>query len=1720
MTFGLPPIDIGGYLDFQRKRMQQEAQQAIQSAGATATDWVSRAQNAVQNISPQVPGVPDLSPGTPDLSAVDNVSSAVRSGLGQVAGQVGQGIGNVAQGIGQTFRQGQALNQATGRPDPLAQLQQGDVRGALFGNGPGQPLQALERSTVPGVSTAATALANQVGSMQESAGRLTDPERLAALGRLGLSTAMFGTGAYARAGELPGGGPVAPPLEALQAGGDVLNWVPGMQVPNYQYNLGKEAAKEAGLPWWAQEAAGLVSPVALEALGSRAAEAAPGLIGRLASAPEEDIGAMAGRGGRQEASRFGIPTGQFHPGDVEGQAMAGATGTVDDLRALPGAPGSRGAIGNARVNSARAMPEEIAANTVGQVDADGVRTAATPYEYLKGMAQDYAQYRNFYPDFGRFYRSLSEPAGQMRDQLFNELGALWGATAAQTAPHDNLIKAIQSSIAARRWRQVLADNGIADSLPNRNELFHLLKTGEVAPGVTYERVPNPDWVKGGAQPATIPTPAEGTKDLVIGTVPEAQLKGSAAKITMDDAQKISDVWNKGTIDIPTNFKLTAFNLLNALAARNEHAPWSVIDTHMFRLFGYAQDAAGKANLPGKVKAGDLAGNPIASRYIQAVVGRLADELGWEPHQVQSALWYGAKNEVSPVSVKRLERGLQGPALDFAQKFEDVAPGARPDDGTLAYSIAKAWPQLEDFLQNHAPSGPINDASGNATVRFTGPLPKASGSAAARSAVTGEPLEGLGSRLGGKAPGGGRFGTFRLGYPEQEGANAWAENRGYTTTVDASPEEMRALGYDPATGQIAALAERNIPHAVTQNPDGTRSVQLFTRSDEPARAAQGLLRQGLGEARVPAMIRPILPGQAAEEASSLTGTGTAFQIDKAGGGKWLPEEIKAARDAGLPLHVSPDGESLVVRPSDLGPDVKLEDVTNAMELAGAPKLDAQEVPVRELPDLADYAASGGDRTVNGTGPTAQDLGITPSRGAGVDGTDGLDTGLGAAWRQTLRAMGPAGQAASPGQQLSDIAGAGLGAAAGWQTAPEDADWQERAKRAILGASAGALAGPAARRSLGLLAEGAPEAAGLLPRTAQGGVDWGKVGASDIPEIMSGNPLMGAPSLLANATSGVARTLQRALGSSISHSLTGHPMDAVADIRGMLQELPGAAGRFASNVAAGPSPRAPGMTGAPARLGMTERSGLIPAFLSGGTRLNSATDAFWRDINEAGARAAGERAAAGGRTPQGGVDAMARRAGDYATWGGPNTAVAKKLTEFKNMVHDPSAPLLDRVGAGLVTALAPYVMMPERLLRAAVGDTVPVGNLAGAVRAGAKGDKVAMQEALGRAAAGGAVTSFLVGKYLAGDLVGDAPQDPKERLRREAQGTQWNTIDVGGVKVPTRYFGSAGMQADAIATTMEAAQRANEKSKGDLGSTIEGGFNAAAKWMLDQSYLADTSSLINAVEKEGAAGGLRQVAAGLPSRVTAPITSPINALDPYERVNDTFPQMVANRTGLRALNPVRIDPATGQPQMRAGSGWSRFWGQRGDVQSDQAQELARLGLQPRAFSKNDTYANMRQTPDAIRALQQAYGSETARAVREAMDKPGYDAMPDDQKKRALQDALNTVSGRADVVLGDNVARDAKAQAQREWDAVPKWAGVTGSDDQVRARNAEIARAHTLADRYKKDATPIGGTVSDSVWRNKMRQDDPDAYKLLSVSPASPTTLASKKRAIEAKYNLKLT
>jgi len=141
--------------------------------------------------------------------------------------------------------------------------------------------------------------------------------------------------------------------------------------------------------------------------------------------------------------------------------------------------------------------------------------------------------------------------------------------------------------------------------------------------------------------------------------------------------------------------------------------------------------------------------------------------------------------------------------------------------------------------------------------------------------------------------------------------------------------------------------------------------------------------------------------------------------------------------------------------------------------------------------------------------------------------------------------------------------------------------------------------------------------------------------------------------------------------------------------------------------------------------------------------------------------------------------------------------------------------------------------------------------------------------------------------------------------------------------------------------------------------------------------------------------------------------------------------------------------------------------GALRDDQGKRLY-PGVQPRQFDEPEvTYAGKVQTPEQKRVLQQAFGQETDRYLAKLLADPRYREATDAQKASMVADALSEVAVRADVRAGGRIARDAKAQANYAYLAIPQFEGIspTADADTIRRYNLDVRDAKQQLERWRK-------------------------------------------------------
>jgi hypothetical protein len=603
-----------------------------------------------------------------------------------------------------------------------------------------------------------------------------------------------------------------------------------------------------------------------------------------------------------------------------------------------------------------------------------------------------------------------------------------------------------------------------------------------------------------------------------------------------------------------------------------------------------------------------------------------------------------------------------------------------------------------------------------------------------------------------------------------------------------------------------------------------------------------------------------------------------------------------------------------------------------------------------------------------------------------------------------------------------------------------------------------------------------------------------------------PLLTPSSQATNLLGGAFRTFQRFAEDSAGAFWTDRAVrESLADFAGMVTELPAALRDIRGSTTRGGSAAARRQMGATGE-SLVNRSGAGPLVATLGTRLNAAGDDFWRRLNTAGASA---RAATRGITDPNEVADLGGQAADFVSFTGKNSSLAEFLGSFRQRLDDPAAGGAEKAFSALMVGLTPYVRTPERILKSSVSlATDPVvlplqrafgkGRLGEALRAG---DQEAKREFAGRMTVG-TMTLGLAGlAYADGKLFGAPPRDAKTRRELEANGAQWRTI----YGVPLNKLGAFGQAMSGVGTVLLDAQVAAEKGV-DPSDLVRAGISSAMRWALDESYLREVERFASDIGEGRGAEAAERLAINVAGRPAAALAGAAGAFDPVEReVRGTGAELVNRLPGGRYALPERIDPATGRPVERAGSGVGRlFFGSQGATYSTEGKELARLGVTAREFKPQDTVYGNVQTPEARRLLQVTYGRLAGQYLRDAMGRPDYRTATDEQQAATLERQLALAARVADLEVGDRVARDPQARFELEWARTPQYRGVEGTPDRIARQNLEIREAKQLLSEYQRRDGETPG-------RYRFYEEHPDLIDFARRPEVPERSLAEEKEAV---------
>ena len=127
--------------------------------------------------------------------------------------------------------------------------------------------------------------------------------------------------------------------------------------------------------------------------------------------------------------------------------------------------------------------------------------------------------------------------------------------------------------------------------------------------------------------------------------------GQGLKITGDQINRITRLYNEGFAE--AGLKTSTYMQMIQDRASNKFNPFSVQDVHMARVFGFNR----KKIDPKSNKIVDDAKIPTDNsyRYAQFLTSKLAEEFGVTPNQMQAALWFYAKSNLTPLK----EKGREG-----------------------------------------------------------------------------------------------------------------------------------------------------------------------------------------------------------------------------------------------------------------------------------------------------------------------------------------------------------------------------------------------------------------------------------------------------------------------------------------------------------------------------------------------------------------------------------------------------------------------------------------------------------------------------------------------------------------------------------------------------------------------------------------------------------------------------------------------------------------------------------------------------------------------------------------------------------------------------------------------------------------------------------------------------------------------------------------------------
>jgi len=663
-------------------------------------------------------------------------------------------------------------------------------------------------------------------------------------------------------------------------------------------------------------------------------------------------------------------------------------------------------------------------------------------------------------------------------------------------------------------------------------------------------------------------------------------------------------------------------------------------------------------------------------------------------------------------------------------------------------------------------------------------------------------------------------------------------------------------------------------------------------------------------------------------------------------------------------------------------------------------------------------------------------LTPPPAAGVSGAAEVP-GVGGAVGDFLR--GESGAVPLTRATLrggATLGGAVAGGVAGNESTPEGAGPIERGVRIAAGAGIGALAGsaPFFRGTVDQHILQSLHASGVVPGTARAAPPWRGI----VPEVTEGTKQLLLTNPVGRISDIIGNTIE--LGRQpISLALGGRGDDALAGITSVAPALREAAGNALEAIKGHQLAN------------LSEGAANIP-LRSSVYRVLSATDAFTRTLAEyQGMSSEANRLLRDAGMSPGDPGAAAFLAGHAAdlyragardgarsvfaqtgaTVGGA-TGAGRRVQNFFDMISRHKEGMLAspnrlyQAGGALLDFNLPFTGVPVRLLRVVADRTPPGTQIGGAWKVAdalAHGRPAEAQRHMGEMVLETTIQALIAKNIADGNIRG--PDDKEHPNGINVPGMGWiDTRELGGYALPMQVMAAFAEGWDKGGQNVpEGTPGATdlEKYTNYYGPRFNAALNSSMvpfSRAIPGTQLLQLLSLMTQGNFTGAAAKEGQTVVNRLTSVGA-LRFIENATDPVARdvaksgVKSLWESSWAGIPGLANTLPVKIDPTTGEPAMKARSGLGTLVGAQQDVVSPITVEADRLNkagfkdvVAPSAYPDSITITGSKVSlsPDEQRAVTQITGSRLDQlAVR--LDSAEYQNAPDERKAQMLKATIAT-------------------------------------------------------------------------------------------------------------------